>query len=413
MTGPPNHVVDSDRHDPLAAKREEFVLPNDTIYLDGNSLGALPRNVVARLDAVASRQWGEDLIQSWNKHDWIDLPKQVGEKIAPILGAASEQVICCDSISVNLFKLLCAALEMNPARSIVLSQTDNFPTDLYIAEGVQNLLGKSRCQLEVLADDQLESRLDEDIAVLLLTQVNFRTGELHDIQALTRAAHEKGIVVIWDLAHSAGVLPLELDAWGVDFAVGCGYKYLNGGPGAPAFVYVAREHQEKLKQPLSGWMGHTQPFDFSPRYQPAHGVERFLSGTPSILALAALDAALDVYQDVDIKQVRAKSIAMADLFIALVKDRLGAGSLTLVSGMPSAQRGSQLSYSHPHAYAMAQALIERGVIVDFRRPDILRFGFTPLYTSFVEVWRATQILFEVVESRLFLDSRFQQQHKVT
>lgn len=402
-----------DKADPLAKKRLEFDLPTNTVYLDGNSLGALPTVAKSRIADVVSEQWGNHLIRSWNDHHWIDLPISVGNKIAPIIGAEPGQVICCDSISVNLFKLLSSALSLNSARSIVLSTQDNFPTDLYMAQGLSELLGPDLCQLQLVAEEQIEHNLNEDVAVLLLTQVNFRTGQLLNMEKLTQLAHKKGILVIWDLAHSAGALPVELDKCKVDFAVGCGYKYLNGGPGAPAFLYVAKRHHALVKQPLSGWMGHAKPFSFDPEYQSASNINQFLSGTPCVISMSALDAALDVWQDVDILEIRQKSIALCDVFIRTVQMHDCLHELQLCSPNEANQRGSQLAFSHDNAFAICQALIEKGVIADFRAPNILRFGFTPLYTSFEDIWQAVNTLVDVVENELYKEPRFNLALKVT
>ena len=402
-----------DKADPLAKKRLEFDLPTNTVYLDGNSLGALPTAAKSRIADVVSEQWGNHLIRSWNDHHWIDLPISVGNKIAPIVGAEPGQVICCDSISVNLFKLLSSALSLNSARSIVLSTQDNFPTDLYMAQGLSELLGPGLCQLQLVAEEQIEHNLNEDVAVLLLTQVNFRTGQLLNMEKLTQLAHKKGILVIWDLAHSAGALPVELDKCKVDFAVGCGYKYLNGGPGAPAFLYVAKRHHALVKQPLSGWMGHAKPFTFDPEYQSASNINQFLSGTPCVISMSALDAALDVWQDVDILEIRQKSIALCDVFIRTVQMHDCLSELQLCSPSAANQRGSQLAFSHDNAFAICQALIEKGVIADFRAPNILRFGFTPLYTSFEDIWQAVSTLVDVVASELYKEPRFNLALKVT
>ena len=402
-----------DKADPLAKKRLEFDLPTNTVYLDGNSLGALPTAVKSRIADVVSKQWGNHLIRSWNDHHWIDLPTNVGDKIAPIVGAELGQVICCDSISVNLFKLLSSALSLNSARSIVLSTQDNFPTDLYMVQGLSELLGPDLCQLQLVAEEQIEQSLNEDVAVLLLTQVNFRTGQLLNMEKLTQLAHKQGILVIWDLAHSAGALPVELDKCKVDFAVGCGYKYLNGGPGAPAFLYVAKRHHALVKQPLSGWMGHAKPFTFDPEYKSASNINQFLSGTPCVISMSALDAALDVWQDVDILEVRQKSIALCDVFIRTVQMHDCLHELKLCSPSAANQRGSQLAFSHDNAFAICQALIEKGVIADFRAPNILRFGFTPLYTSFEDIWQAVTILVDVVTSELYKEPRFNLALKVT
>jgi kynureninase len=407
------NVLDLDRGDPLAAKRGEFALPDNVVYLDGNSLGAMPLAAQQRSLHVVEQQWGRDLIQSWNSHDWIDLPITVGEKIAPLLGAARGQVICCDSTSVNLFKLLCCALGMQKDRRLVLSQTDNFPADLYIAQGLNNLSPGEICKLEVIDDSEIEARLDETVAVLMLTHVNFRSGKLHDIRRLTERAHEKGALVIWDLAHSTGALPLELDDWGVDFAVGCGYKYLNGGPGAPAFIYAAERHHASIRQPLTGWMGHQKPFSFSGEYQPAPGVQQFLCGTPPVLSMSVLDAALGVFEGVDMDELRAKSMGLSELFIQLCQSNKHLRELILVSPQNSHDRGSQLAFAHPSAYAICQALIERGVIADFRAPDILRIGLAPLYLRYKDIWDAVQILAEIMMARSYLQDQYSRPQKVT
>ncbi|MDN3486489.1 kynureninase [Pseudoalteromonas sp. APC 3224] len=408
-----NEIIALDKADTLAHKRDEFDLPADTIYLDGNSLGALPKAVKSRVAEVVSQQWGSHLIRSWNDHQWIDLPTQVGEKIAPIIGADKGQVICCDSISVNLFKLLSSALSLNSERNVVLSTEDNFPTDLYMVQGLSELLGPDLCQLKLVSEQNIEQSLNDSVAVLLLTQVNFRTGKLLDMHKITQLAHEKGILVIWDLAHSAGAIPVELDDCNADFAVGCGYKYLNGGPGSPAFLYVAKRHQAAVKQPLSGWMGHAKPFAFDAKYQRANNINQYLCGTPSVIAMSALDAALDVWQDVDISKIREKSIALADVFIKLLQTHSCLRDLHLCSTENSSQRGSQLAFSHTDAFAICQALIEKGVIADFRAPNILRFGFTPLYTSFEDIWNAVTILAEVVKTQLYTEPRFNLAGKVT
>jgi len=407
------NVLDLDRGDPLAAKRGEFALPDNVVYLDGNSLGAMPLAAQQRSLHVVEQQWGRDLIQSWNSHDWIDLPITVGEKIAPLLGAARGQVICCDSTSVNLFKLLCCALGMQKNRRLVLSQTDNFPADLYIAQGLNNLSPGEICKLEVIDDTEIEARLDETVAVLMLTHVNFRSGKLHDMRRLTERAHEKGVLVIWDLAHSTGALPLELDDWGVDFAVGCGYKYLNGGPGAPAFIYAAERHHASIRQPLTGWMGHQKPFSFSGEYQPAPGVQQFLCGTPPVLSMSVMDAALEVFEGVDMEELRAKSMGLSELFIQLCQTNKHLRELTLVSPQNSHDRGSQLAFAHPAAFSICQALIERGVIADFRAPDILRIGLAPLYVRYKDIWDAVQILAEIMMTRSYLQDQYSRPQKVT
>ena len=408
-----NAVKAMDAADPLAHKRGEFQLPAGKIYFDGNSLGALPLSVIDRVQATVLEQWGDDLISSWNRHGWIDLPQRVGEKIAPLIGAATGQVICCDSISVNLFKLLATALHMRPGRSVILSVEDNFPTDLYMAQGLSTLLQEQTCQLQQVSESALLDSIDESVAVLLLSHVNFRSGAILAMQAITAAAHAAGALVIWDLAHSAGALAVELDARNVDFAVGCGYKYLNGGPGAPAFIYAARRHHSAIKQPLSGWMGHRDPFAFEPQYRPGEGVQQFMCGTPPILSLAALDAALDVLADTSIEQRRQKSLALGELFVDLVMQCELADALQLQSPTQAEQRGSQLAWSHPQAYGLCQAWIEHGVTADFREPDILRVGFSPLYTNFRDIYEAVERLRAVLASGAHLDPRWQQREKVT
>ena len=408
-----DEIITLDKADPLAKKRLAFDLPANTIYLDGNSLGALPKVVKSRVAEVVSQQWGNDLIKSWNSHSWIDLPIKVGEKIAPIIGAGQGQVICCDSISVNLFKLLCSALKLNSERTVVLSTSDNFPTDLYMVQGLSDLLGSDLCQLQMVEEQDIQQSLTESVAALLLTQVNFRTGRLLDMAKLTQLAHDKGILVIWDLAHSAGALPVELDKCEVDFAVGCGYKYLNGGPGSPAFLYVAKRHQQAVKQPLSGWMGHAKPFAFDAQYHPSLNINQFQCGTPSVISMSALDAALDVWQDVDMLQIRNKSEALAAVFTKLINMNACLHELILCSPDNAHQRGSQLAFSHDAAFSICQALIEKGVIADFRAPNILRFGFTPLYTSFEDIWKAVTTLVDIVDSELYKNPRFNIALKVT
>ena len=408
-----DEIITLDKADLLAKKRLEFDLPANTIYLDGNSLGALPKVVKSRVAEVVSQQWGNDLIKSWNSHSWIDLPIKVGEKIAPIIGAGQGQVICCDSISVNLFKLLCSALKLNSERTVVLSTKDNFPTDLYMVQGLSDLLGPDLCQLQMVEEQNIQQHLTESVALLLLTQVNFRTGRLLDMAKLTQLAHDKGVLVIWDLAHSAGALPVELDKCEVDFAVGCGYKYLNGGPGSPAFLYVAKRHQQAVKQPLSGWMGHAKPFAFDAQYHTSLNINQFQCGTPSVISMSALDAALDVWQDVDMLQIRNKSEALAAVFTKLINMNECLHELILCSPDIAHQRGSQLAFSHDAAFSICQALIEKGVIADFRAPNILRFGFTPLYTSFEDIWKAVTTLVDIVKSDLYKNPRFNIALKVT
>lgn len=396
-----------DRNDPLAVFRDRFSLPEGVIYLDGNSLGALPRGVKARMDDVVSNQWGEGLIRSWNTHDWIDLPGRVGDRIARLVGAAPGTVTVADSTSVNLFKVLSAAVHLRSERRVILSEKGNFPTDAYIAAGLAELLGQGH-ELRLVEADELPEALDADVAVLMLTEVNYRTGARLDMASLTAAAHAAGALTVWDLCHSAGAIPVDLTAAGADFAVGCGYKYLNGGPGAPAFVYAAPRHHADLRQPLTGWLGHAVPFTFAEDYQPADGIARMRVGTPPILSMQALDAALDAFDGVDLGAVKAKADRLFDLFVGEVAD-LG---LTLATPTDPARRGTQVSLRHPEAYAVVQALIARGVIGDFREPDIMRFGLTPLYLRYQDVWYAAQILREIIAANAWDQPEFKARAKV-
>jgi len=401
-----------DRADPLAGFRGRFMLPDGVIYLDGNSLGALPRVAAERLKAVIEQEWGRDLIRSWNVHGWIELPRRAGDKIARLVGAAPGEVLVADSTSVNLFKLLAAALRLRPGRTVIVSERDNFPTDLYIAQGLIDLLG-SRHTLRLIdrPEDAIDA-IDGDVAVVSLTHVNYRTGRIFAMKDITAAAHKAGALMLWDLCHSAGALPVALDACDVDLAVGCGYKYLNGGPGAPAFLYVAERLQNEIKPPLAGWMGHAAPFAFDVDYRPAPGIARNLCGTPVILSLAALDAGLDVLLDADMEAVRAKSLALGDLFLELVAQECGDHGFRVVSA-PRALRGSQVALGHEHGYAIMQALIERGVIGDFRMPDILRFGLTPLYVRYVDIWDAVATLREVMASGVWDQAKYHKRAAVT
>ena len=409
-------IIKFDTADPLAAHRRHFELPTDTIYLNGNSLGPLSTASKHRVREVVESQWGNDLISSWNKHQWIDLPLSVGEKIAPLIGAAPGQVLCCDSVSVNLFKLLAAALTNRASkRTVILSQQDNFPSDLYIAEGLINLLQEHgiSAELRLVAAENLEEGIAQSPDVLLLTHVNFRTGAVHDMQRLTARAHDHDVPVIWDLSHSAGAMELALDDCQVDFAVGCGYKFLNGGPGAPAFLYVASRLQAELQQPLQGWMGHKQPFAFEPKYVPDAGINQLQTGTPSILSMSALDAALSCFEGLTTTQLREKSLALSTMFLSLLEEDLTCESLTLVSPREPEKRGAQLSFSHEDAFPISQALIEAGVIVDFRAPDLIRLGFSPLFLSFDEVAKSAAILRQILTEGQFRQERFSVRAKVT
>ena len=417
-----------DADDPLRTLRDLFDLPPGVIYLDGNSLGALPRAVPARVAHVVAQQWGQDLIKSWNSAGWFALPRRVGDRIAPLIGAGGGEVVATDTTSINLYKVLSAALNIAaqdaPGRRTIVSERSNFPTDLYIAEALCRERG---CTLKLIEPHEVAASLTPDVAVLMLTHVNYRTGALHDMAAVTAAAHAAGALVVWDLCHSAGAVPVDLNGAQADFAVGCGYKYLNGGPGAPAFVWVHPRHVARCWQPLAGWWGHAQPFAFTPDYQPAMDITRYQCGTQPIVSLSALDCALDVFTAADqlggMAALRAKSLALTDLFIDAV-EALCPGAFTLVTPRAHARRGSQVCLTPTaqlpagSAYAIVQALIARGVIGDFRagdaqQPDILRFGFTPLYLSFDNVLGAAQTLAEVVRTREYAQARFHHKQAVT
>ena len=397
-----------DAGDPLAVYRERFDLPEGVIYLDGNSLGCLPKATAGRLEEVVRQEWGRDLIRSWNSAGWIDLPAKVGGKIAPLIGAQAHEVIVADSVSANLFKLISAALAMRPGRKVVLSEPGNFPTDIYMIQGLES---QGLATRRLAAREELLAALDEDVALLLLTHAHYKTGELFDMVEMTRAAHEAGAPVLWDLSHSGGALPVNLNGCEVDFAVGCGYKYLNGGPGAPAYAFVAERHLEAAEQPLSGWMGHAAPFAFSDDYTPAPGIERLLCGTPGILGISALEVGVDLIAEIGVENLYAKSQKLSEFFRQCLAER--GLDLELVSPTNPARRGSQLSFRHEQAYAICQALIARGVIGDFRDPDILRFGFAPAYLRFADMAEAAGHLAEVLESGEYRDAAFQERAAVT
>jgi kynureninase len=398
-----------DVSDPIAFARERFVLPDATIYLDGNSLGALPKAAPGRLTETAEQQWGKDLIASWNEHGWIDWPSRIAAKLAPIVGASPSELLIADSTSVCLFKVLAAAVRARPGRTTILTQRRNFPTDLYVAQGLADMLGLT---VKAVPGDQVLSTIDDDTAVVTLTHVDYRSAAIHDMPAINRAAHAAGALAVWDLSHSAGAIELDLDGASCDLAVGCGYKYLNGGPGAPAFLYVAERVQDELRSPLQGWMGHADPFAFDDDYRPAPGIHSFLTGTPSILALAALNAGLDTFDGIAMRDVEAKSRSLSQLFIDEVEARCG-GEVTLASPRDPAHRASHVVFAHEQGYAVMQALIARGVIGDFRAPDLMRFGFTPLYNRFEDVARAAEILADVVARREWDQPRFLERKKVT
>ena len=399
-----------DAADPLSEYRERFDVPEGVIYLDGNSLGCLPKATPARLEKVVREEWGNDLIRSWNTAGWIDMPKKIGAKIAPLIGAEPHEVIACDSTSVNLFKLISAALAMRPGRKVVLSEPGNFPTDLYMIEGLER---QGLATRRLAERDKLSDALGDDVALLMLTHAHYKTGELFDMAELTRAAHDAGALVLWDLSHSGGALPVDLNGSNADFAVGCGYKYLNGGPGAPAFIFVAERHQDRVMPVLSGWLGHARPFDFSDIYEPAPGIDRFRCSSPSILAMASLECGLDIFADTQMTHIRTKSVALCDLLIEQVEARLAGHGFTLASPRDATIRGSQVSFTHEHGYPIVQALIDRGVIGDYRDPGIMRFGFTPLYVSHEDVWQAVEILQDIMTTQAWDKPHFHARAAVT
>jgi kynureninase len=398
-----------DAADPLAFARERFRLPKGIIYLDGNSLGALPDAAPEAVRRTMAQQWGKDLIASWNKHGWIDWPVEIAAKLAPIVGAKPNELLVADSTSVCLFKLLAAAVAARPGRRTILTQQRNFPTDLYVADGLADMLG---LKLEAVPADEVLGAIDGDTAVVTLTHVDYRSAAFYDMHAINEAAQNAGALTVWDLSHSAGAIELDLNGTGSDLAVGCGYKYLNGGPGAPAFVYVADALQDQLHPPLQGWMGHAEPFAFDDDYRPASGILRFLTGTPSILSLAALEAGLDTFDGVSMRDVSAKARALTQLFVDEVERRCGS-EVTLASPRDPTKRASHVCFAHPEGYAVMQALIARGVIGDFRAPDLMRFGFAPLYNSFAEAARAAEILAEILERREWDQPRFRERARVT
>ena len=401
-----------DRADPLRSFRDRFFLPDGIVYLDGNSLGAMPKAVPERMREVVEDEWGRDLVRSWNIHGWIDIQKRIGVKIGRLIGAREDETIVADSTSINLFKTLAASLELRPDRRVIVSERSNFPTDLYMAEGLIRHLGRGHT-LRLVEWDELDGAITDDVAVVMLTQVNYRTGRMHDMQRITELAHARGAIMLWDLAHSTGAVPIDVTSANVDFAVGCGYKYLNGGPGAPAFLYVAKRHQASFDPVLSGWHGHATPFTFEPSYHAAEGIERMAVGAPAILSLVALEVGIDLMLEVPQDALRAKSLQQTSMFDALVEQEIGRDVVSLVTPREPAMRGSQLCYSYDNAWPVMRALIARGVIGDFRAPDILRFGFTPLYVGFVELWDAVATLKDILATRAWDTPEYHARAKVT
>lgn len=402
-----NDCVALDREDSLAAFRSEFCLPQGVVYLDGNSLGASPKAAALRARQLIDHEWGVDLIRSWNKAGWFDMPIKLGDKLAPLIGAGPGEVAVTDSTSINLFKTLAAALQIQARhpikekRKVIVTERSNFPTDIYIAQGLAQWLERGYQVRLVDAPEDLYSAIDCDTAVVMLTHVNYRSGHLLDLKALTRHAHEQGALIIWDLAHSAGALPVELNGADADFAVGCTYKYLNGGPGSPAFIWIAPKHHAEFTQPLSGWWGHAAPFAMQPSFQAGAGIRRALCGTQPVVSLALVECGLDLFARTDMAAIRKKSLALTDLFIELVEARCAQHPLALVTPRSHPLRGSHVSFTHPHGYAVMQALIARGVIGDYRDPHIMRFGFTPLYIGYADVWDAVDALASILDGQAY------------
>ncbi|WP_282950098.1 MULTISPECIES: kynureninase [unclassified Sphingopyxis] len=401
-----------DRADPLAPLRDRFALPEGMIYLDGNSLGAMPKGAAARAQDVVTREWGIDLIKSWNSAGWFDLPVRLGDKLAPLIGAAPGEVVICDSTSQNLFKVLSAAVALRPDRSVLILEGSNFPTNNYIGEGVAAATG-GRVTVHLCEKDEIAGAIDGDTIAVAITHVHYKTGHIHDMAAITERAHAAGALAIWDLCHSAGAMPVDLNGAGADFAVGCTYKYLNGGPGSPAFLFAAERHQGQALQPVTGWWGHAAPFAFEPGYRPQRDIRQFLIGTQPILSMALVETGIDIHLAADMAAIRAKSMALTDLFIRLVETRCAGHGFTLASPRAAAARGSQVSFAHVEGYPIMRALIAAGVIGDFRAPDTVRFGFAPLYVRHVDVWDAVDRLAAIMNGDIWKQSEYQAREAVT
>ncbi|MGB5863716.1 MAG: kynureninase [Sulfitobacter sp.] len=391
-------------------KKEEFILPDGVIYLDGNSLGPMPKAVAARVQSMLSDEWGEMLIRGWNGAGWMDQPRRVGDQVARIIGAAEGSVVMGDTLSLKVFQALAAAIKMVPERRVILSDTGNFPSDLYMAEGLVGLLEQGY-ELRTVAPEEVLEAVDQNTAVVMLTQVDYRTGRMHDMAAVTKAVQVQGAVMLWDLAHSAGAVEVDLAGCGCEFAIGCTYKYLNGGPGAPAFIYVRPDLTDTIKPALSGWLGHRKPFDFDLDYKAGAGIERMRVGTPPVIQLTALEVAMELWADVDMAELRAASVALQEQFISEVERDIPA--LTLASPRDSKTRGSQVSFRFREGYAAMQAVIDRGVIGDFRAPDIMRFGFTPMYLDSGDVSAAVAIIADVMNNDLWDVEKYKVKSKVT
>ena len=402
-----------DQQDPLGYCRDRFNLAPGIIYLDGNSLGALPASAPARLQQTIDNEWGIDLIQSWNRAGWFDLPAVLGDRIGSMVGAEPGRIVVCDNTSINLIKALHATLGLNKARNRIIAHRGEFPTDLYIIQSAAESCGRE-ISVDLLENEQdIVNQFDHDVAVAVLSQVNYKTGKLLDMAEITLAAHEAGVQVIWDLCHSAGVLPIELDRCEVDFAVGCTYKYLNGGPGAPAYIYAASAHHEAMGQPLTGWWSHSNPFDFSPQYSPAKGIKRMLSGTQPILSLRGVGCGLDTFENVSIVDLREKSVSLCSLFIRLIRQQCAGFGLEIIGPENGEKRGSHVSIAFKHGYPIVQALIEKGIVGDFRAPDLMRFGFAPLYLGYQQIWDAVAMLEHCLKQEVWNDPKYHQVASVT
>ena len=405
-----------DQEDRLAHFRDEFYLPDGAAYFDGNSLGALPKATIAHMQKVVTREWGHDLIKSWNTADWVNAPTRIGDKLGKIIGALAGETVVCDSTSVNLFKALSMALQANPERHTIISEASNFPTDLYIAQGLIEQLG-GKHELKLLPDDATQQDvidlMNDDTAVLMLTQVNYRSGAMWNMAEINAAARQKGVITLWDLAHSAGAVPVKLNETQTDFAVGCGYKYLNGGPGAPAYLFAASKWHGKVRNPITGWFGHVTPFTFEKEYSAAKTITQAQCGTPQILGISALESGLDLFLKADIQLIREKSLALSSLFMRLMDERLEGFGFTLTTPREKERRGSQVCYQHANAWPISQALIADHIIGDFRAPDILRLGFAPLYNSYCDVWRAVTSLEKIMREEIWTHAQFQQKNAVT
>jgi kynureninase len=403
--------VAMDQADPLASFRERFSIDDGVIYLDGNSLGRLPRATVRRVAELIEAEWGRGLIRSWTDAQWMDSPQRVGDKVARLIGAQEGEVLVTDSTSVDIFKLVTAVLQERPSRGVVLTEPHNFPTDLYIAGGIAELMPGR--EVRIVERNRLVDALDGNVGLLMLTHIDFRTGEAHEMRALTEAAHSAGALAFWDLSHTAGAVPVHLNDCGVDIAAGCGYKYLNGGPGAPAFLFVSRRLQSELANPIKGWLGHDNPFTFEVQYRPAAGIRSWMSGSPPVIAIAALEVAVDMFLEADMTRVGAKAAALTELFIRLADQRLADLGFTVVTSRDQTRRGAQVSLRHADGFQVIRALIDAGVIGDFRPPDLCRFGFAPLYTRYVDVWDAVEHMVAIIASGAYRQTRYAERTYIT